>query len=182
MSAINVLFLVCFPQVRISSWPKEIPGSWFSEFKRGKIVSLSVMHRMNCSNSLVFSTHSPVQRLWLRVASNSSPIHETVRQWNKCFLIMKSQTAEWIYHSCFRQSRNRKQKKEVQEICSYHEQDVLSVKIISISFEWKLHCQDITILRLFRTKNRASIKHYRRFRQIGSEFTMPVFPTLPFNS
>uniref|UniRef100_A0A673CGF7 Collagen, type XI, alpha 1a n=1 Tax=Sphaeramia orbicularis TaxID=375764 RepID=A0A673CGF7_9TELE len=25
--------------VRISSWPKEIPGSWFSEFKRGKILS-----------------------------------------------------------------------------------------------------------------------------------------------
>lgn len=27
-------------QVRISSWPKETPGSWFSEFKRGKMVSL----------------------------------------------------------------------------------------------------------------------------------------------
>lgn len=26
-------------QVRISSWPKENPGSWFSEFKRGKLVS-----------------------------------------------------------------------------------------------------------------------------------------------
>lgn len=25
-------------KVRISSWPKEIPGSWFSEFKRGKLV------------------------------------------------------------------------------------------------------------------------------------------------
>lgn len=25
--------------VRISSWPKEVPGSWFSEFKRGKIFS-----------------------------------------------------------------------------------------------------------------------------------------------
>ncbi|XP_016534389.1 collagen alpha-1(XI) chain-like [Poecilia formosa] len=25
--------------VRISSWPKETPGSWFSEFKRGKIFS-----------------------------------------------------------------------------------------------------------------------------------------------
>uniref|UniRef100_A0A8C7KKI6 Fibrillar collagen NC1 domain-containing protein n=1 Tax=Oncorhynchus kisutch TaxID=8019 RepID=A0A8C7KKI6_ONCKI len=25
--------------VRISSWPKEIPGSWFSEFKRGKLLS-----------------------------------------------------------------------------------------------------------------------------------------------
>uniref|UniRef100_A0A4W5Q0A1 Fibrillar collagen NC1 domain-containing protein n=2 Tax=Hucho hucho TaxID=62062 RepID=A0A4W5Q0A1_9TELE len=25
--------------VRISNWPKEAPGSWFSEFKRGKIVS-----------------------------------------------------------------------------------------------------------------------------------------------
>uniref|UniRef100_A0A8C4IFN9 Collagen, type XI, alpha 1a n=1 Tax=Dicentrarchus labrax TaxID=13489 RepID=A0A8C4IFN9_DICLA len=25
--------------VRISSWPKEVPGSWFSEFKRGKILS-----------------------------------------------------------------------------------------------------------------------------------------------
>uniref|UniRef100_A0A8C2A0Y3 Collagen, type XI, alpha 1a n=1 Tax=Cyprinus carpio TaxID=7962 RepID=A0A8C2A0Y3_CYPCA len=25
--------------VRISSWPKEAPGSWFSEFKRGKILS-----------------------------------------------------------------------------------------------------------------------------------------------
>lgn len=35
----NVLFH--FPQVRISSWPKEVPGSWFSEFKRGKIVSFS---------------------------------------------------------------------------------------------------------------------------------------------
>lgn len=26
-------------QVRLSNWPKESPGSWFSEFKRGKIVS-----------------------------------------------------------------------------------------------------------------------------------------------
>lgn len=26
-------------QARISNWPKESPGSWFSEFKRGKIVS-----------------------------------------------------------------------------------------------------------------------------------------------
>lgn len=25
--------------VRLSSWPKEAPGSWFSEFKRGKILS-----------------------------------------------------------------------------------------------------------------------------------------------
>uniref|UniRef100_A0A8C9X8I4 Collagen, type XI, alpha 1a n=1 Tax=Sander lucioperca TaxID=283035 RepID=A0A8C9X8I4_SANLU len=25
--------------VRISSWPKEVPGTWFSEFKRGKILS-----------------------------------------------------------------------------------------------------------------------------------------------
>ncbi|OWK04599.1 COL11A1, partial [Cervus elaphus hippelaphus] len=25
--------------VRISSWPKEKPGSWFSEFKRGKLLS-----------------------------------------------------------------------------------------------------------------------------------------------
>lgn len=25
--------------MRLSSWPKEVPGSWFSEFKRGKIVS-----------------------------------------------------------------------------------------------------------------------------------------------
>ncbi|MEE6523467.1 hypothetical protein FKM82_022389, partial [Ascaphus truei] len=25
--------------VRISSWPKESPGSWFSEFKRGKLLS-----------------------------------------------------------------------------------------------------------------------------------------------
>uniref|UniRef100_A0A3B3CDX8 Fibrillar collagen NC1 domain-containing protein n=1 Tax=Oryzias melastigma TaxID=30732 RepID=A0A3B3CDX8_ORYME len=25
--------------VRISSWPKELPGSWFSEFKRGKILN-----------------------------------------------------------------------------------------------------------------------------------------------
>lgn len=33
------VFLV-FPQVRLSSWPKETPGSWFSEFKRGKMVSL----------------------------------------------------------------------------------------------------------------------------------------------
>uniref|UniRef100_A0A4W5LM98 Fibrillar collagen NC1 domain-containing protein n=2 Tax=Hucho hucho TaxID=62062 RepID=A0A4W5LM98_9TELE len=32
--------LNCFaPQVGISSWPKEIPGSWFSEFKHGKIFS-----------------------------------------------------------------------------------------------------------------------------------------------
>lgn len=39
---INVC-LFCCPQVRISSWPKEIPGSWFSEFKRGKIVSQPTM-------------------------------------------------------------------------------------------------------------------------------------------
>lgn len=25
-------------QARITSWPKETPGSWFSEFKRGKLV------------------------------------------------------------------------------------------------------------------------------------------------
>lgn len=25
-------------QARITSWPKENPGSWFSEFKRGKLV------------------------------------------------------------------------------------------------------------------------------------------------
>lgn len=34
------LYLHCSTtQVRISSWPKENPGSWFSEFKRGKLVS-----------------------------------------------------------------------------------------------------------------------------------------------
>lgn len=32
------IFFVVF-KVRLSSWPKEVPGSWFSEFKRGKIVS-----------------------------------------------------------------------------------------------------------------------------------------------
>lgn len=35
----NVLFCFFCLQVRISSWPKENPGSWFSEFKRGKMVS-----------------------------------------------------------------------------------------------------------------------------------------------
>lgn len=25
-------------QARLTSWPKENPGSWFSEFKRGKLV------------------------------------------------------------------------------------------------------------------------------------------------
>lgn len=32
-------FLCVVFKVRLSSWPKEVPGSWFSEFKRGKIVS-----------------------------------------------------------------------------------------------------------------------------------------------
>lgn len=27
------------PQARLTSWLKENPGSWFSEFKRGKLVS-----------------------------------------------------------------------------------------------------------------------------------------------
>lgn len=27
------------PQARLTSWVKENPGSWFSEFKRGKLVS-----------------------------------------------------------------------------------------------------------------------------------------------
>lgn len=31
-------FSIPLQQVRISSWPKEKPGSWFSEFKRGKLV------------------------------------------------------------------------------------------------------------------------------------------------
>lgn len=31
-------FPVPLQQVRLSSWPKEKPGSWFSEFKRGKLV------------------------------------------------------------------------------------------------------------------------------------------------
>uniref|UniRef100_A0A3B3S7L4 Fibrillar collagen NC1 domain-containing protein n=1 Tax=Paramormyrops kingsleyae TaxID=1676925 RepID=A0A3B3S7L4_9TELE len=37
----SVLHWIVFPlqQVRISSWPKEVPGSWFSEFKRGKLLS-----------------------------------------------------------------------------------------------------------------------------------------------
>lgn len=42
--SVNICFkyfcLCCLTtQVRISSWPKENPGSWFSEFKRGKLVS-----------------------------------------------------------------------------------------------------------------------------------------------
>lgn len=42
ITAHNFYLLADFPallqQVRISSWPKEKPGSWFSEFKRGKLV------------------------------------------------------------------------------------------------------------------------------------------------
>ncbi len=39
-----LLFLLCLsvdpcPQARLTSWVKENPGSWFSEFKRGKLVS-----------------------------------------------------------------------------------------------------------------------------------------------
>lgn len=38
------LFFLCLsvnpcPQARLTSWVKENPGSWFSEFKRGKLVS-----------------------------------------------------------------------------------------------------------------------------------------------
>lgn len=41
-------------QVRISNWPKESPGSWFSEFKRGKIVSL--LHQLVSMSQQMFTS------------------------------------------------------------------------------------------------------------------------------
>lgn len=59
MSAVKCLLCFCCPQVRISSWPKEIPGSWFSEFKRGKIVSLPII----VPSLLTFSVFRPEHSL-----------------------------------------------------------------------------------------------------------------------
>lgn len=47
-------------QVRISNWPKESPGSWFSEFKRGKIVSpLNFFIFFNSALSFSITTSQP---------------------------------------------------------------------------------------------------------------------------
>lgn len=40
-------------QARITSWPKENPGSWFSEFKRGKLVRLPLASRSRPSHASV---------------------------------------------------------------------------------------------------------------------------------
>lgn len=58
LSAVKCLVRFYRPQVRISSWPKEIPGSWFSEFKRGKIVSLPIVPSL-----LTFSVVPPAHSL-----------------------------------------------------------------------------------------------------------------------
>uniref|UniRef100_A0A671YBU1 Collagen, type XI, alpha 1b n=1 Tax=Sparus aurata TaxID=8175 RepID=A0A671YBU1_SPAAU len=49
--------------VRISNWPKEAPGSWFSEFKRGKILSYVDMGE---------STINTVQMTFLKLLSSSA--------------------------------------------------------------------------------------------------------------
>lgn len=49
--------------VRISSWPKEIPGSWFSEFKRGKLLSYVDVEGNNINQ---------VQMTFLRLLSASA--------------------------------------------------------------------------------------------------------------
>uniref|UniRef100_A0A7N6BM01 Fibrillar collagen NC1 domain-containing protein n=1 Tax=Anabas testudineus TaxID=64144 RepID=A0A7N6BM01_ANATE len=49
--------------VRISNWPKESPGSWFSEFKRGKILNYV---------DVAENTISPVQMTFLKLLSSSA--------------------------------------------------------------------------------------------------------------
>uniref|UniRef100_A0A8C3AZN1 Collagen, type XI, alpha 1b n=1 Tax=Cyclopterus lumpus TaxID=8103 RepID=A0A8C3AZN1_CYCLU len=49
--------------VRISNWPKESPGSWFSEFKRGKILSYVDMAE---------NTINTVQMTFLKLLSSSA--------------------------------------------------------------------------------------------------------------
>uniref|UniRef100_A0AAY4AWV7 Fibrillar collagen NC1 domain-containing protein n=1 Tax=Denticeps clupeoides TaxID=299321 RepID=A0AAY4AWV7_9TELE len=49
--------------VRMSSWPKEYPGSWFSEFKRGKILSYV---------DLDDNTINSVQMTFLKLLSSSA--------------------------------------------------------------------------------------------------------------
>ncbi|TRZ04437.1 hypothetical protein DNTS_016090 [Danionella cerebrum] len=49
--------------VRISNWPKESPGSWFSEFKRGKILSYVDVEE---------SSISSVQMTFLKLLSSSA--------------------------------------------------------------------------------------------------------------
>uniref|UniRef100_A0A8C4IEC6 Collagen, type XI, alpha 1b n=1 Tax=Dicentrarchus labrax TaxID=13489 RepID=A0A8C4IEC6_DICLA len=49
--------------VRISNWPKEAPGSWFSEFKRGKILNY---------NDLGENTINTVQMTFLKLLSSSA--------------------------------------------------------------------------------------------------------------
>lgn len=49
--------------VRISNWPKETPGAWFSEFKRGKILS----YVDGTENTI-----SPVQMTFLKLLSSSA--------------------------------------------------------------------------------------------------------------
>uniref|UniRef100_A0A669B1Z5 Collagen, type XI, alpha 1b n=1 Tax=Oreochromis niloticus TaxID=8128 RepID=A0A669B1Z5_ORENI len=48
---------------RISNWPKESPGSWFSEFKRGKILSYV---------DAADNTINPVQMTFLKLLSSSA--------------------------------------------------------------------------------------------------------------
>lgn len=49
--------------VRISNWPKEAPGSWFSEFKRGKILNYVDMEE---------NTIQTVQMTFLKLLSSSA--------------------------------------------------------------------------------------------------------------
>uniref|UniRef100_A0AAQ4NW57 Collagen, type XI, alpha 1b n=1 Tax=Gasterosteus aculeatus aculeatus TaxID=481459 RepID=A0AAQ4NW57_GASAC len=49
--------------VRISNWPKELPGSWFSEFKRGKILNYVDMAE---------NTINTVQMTFLKLLSSSA--------------------------------------------------------------------------------------------------------------
>lgn len=140
--------LVCFPQVRISSWPKEVPGSWFSEFKRGKIVSIlssassTLLHKAETpsltallNGSLLFfllcaeTLQSGEQLL---IDSKGSTTHEIVKQWPKVapHKEIPNYLMVWVY-PYFRQSRSRENFK-VQGMCFYHEQDELLFETIDI--------------------------------------------------
>lgn len=70
--------------VRISSWPKEKPGSWFSEFKRGKLLSyldvegnsinmvqMTFLKLLTASARQNFTYHCHQSAAWYDVSSGS---------------------------------------------------------------------------------------------------------------
>ena len=185
MSSNNIPRLVLFSQVRISSWPKEVPGTWFSEFKRGKIVSLPSLSfhpppSVRCTGQKLLhsvlnwmdrSISVPVRGTLrngkqLLIDPNSSATHEIVRQWPK---VAPHKEIPNCIMVCSR-------------MCFYQEH--LFVKIIYIPF-WTGSSSSlvvITILRPFYIKKRreASIKHHRGFTP--RRFSIPVVLALPLNS